>query len=213
MNTHLHNRRPIKALVNQFQQKPSGYRNQNVFFSTKSQNQDHHDISHGGENKITEIDIQYMNLAIDAAKKGIGNTYPNPAVGCVLVNHQIDDNADADDEIIGIGLHPKAGYPHAEIFALFQACHHVPSGIEAAEKVIQNTSAKAARASTRKSTSDPTPDITMEKINELLHIYSSIDYDTKDEGAKRLFQDAFVDQNVTAYVTLEPCCHYGKDGL
>ena len=86
-----------------------------------------------------------MNLALEAAQKGVGNTYPNPAVGCVLVNNQrsTDTNDDdCDDEIIGIGFHPKAGYPHAEIFALFEACGYVSSGVEAAKTVVENTSHK-----------------------------------------------------------------------
>lgn len=57
---------------------------------------------------LTE-DYYYMNLAIEEAKKGLYTTRPNPAVGCVLVK---------DNLIIGSGFHPKAGEPHAEIFAL-----------------------------------------------------------------------------------------------
>ena len=36
-------------------------------------------------------------------------TEPNPAVGCVIVK---------DGAVIGEGFHPKAGEPHAEVFAL-----------------------------------------------------------------------------------------------
>lgn len=57
-------------------------------------------------------DYYYMNLAIEEAKKGLYTTRPNPAVGCVLVK---------DSLIIGSGFHPKAGEPHAEIFALRNA--------------------------------------------------------------------------------------------
>ncbi|OAU96408.1 bifunctional diaminohydroxyphosphoribosylaminopyrimidine deaminase/5-amino-6-(5-phosphoribosylamino)uracil reductase RibD [Moraxella catarrhalis] len=61
---------------------------------------------------FTQQDIYYMQLAIAEAKKGIYTTRPNPAVGCVLVK---------DGMVIGQGYHPKAGQPHAEIFALADA--------------------------------------------------------------------------------------------
>jgi len=43
------------------------------------------------------------------AKNGLGSTYPNPLVGCVIV-HQ--------GKIIGEGWHQKAGGPHAEVVAI-----------------------------------------------------------------------------------------------
>lgn len=52
--------------------------------------------------EITADDNRYMKLAIEAAARGVGNTYPNPAVGCVLVSS-------VNDEIIGTGFHPRAG--------------------------------------------------------------------------------------------------------
>ena len=51
----------------------------------------------------------YMQRCIDLAQKGLGNTYPNPMVGSVVV-HQ--------GEIIGEGWHKKAGEPHAEVNAI-----------------------------------------------------------------------------------------------
>lgn len=64
------------------------------------------------DQRLIPQDIYYMQLAIAEAKKGIYTTRPNPAVGCVLVK---------DDLVIGQGYHPKAGQPHAEIFALADA--------------------------------------------------------------------------------------------
>jgi len=57
-------------------------------------------------------DNYFMMLAIEQAKQGLYTTRPNPAVGCVIVQ---------SGEIVGQGFHPKAGQPHAEVFALKQA--------------------------------------------------------------------------------------------
>lgn len=50
-----------------------------------------------------------MARAIQLAKKALGNTYPNPLVGCVIVHN---------GNIIGEGWHHKAGEPHAEVNAI-----------------------------------------------------------------------------------------------
>eukprot|EP00970_Alexandrium_tamarense_P004632 scaffold772_cov270-Alexandrium_tamarense.AAC.3 len=65
---------------------------------------------------LTTSDVQHMKLAVRLARIGYGNTFPNPAVGCVLVSHGDDSSS-----IIGSGFHPKAGMPHAEVFALLEA--------------------------------------------------------------------------------------------
>jgi diaminohydroxyphosphoribosylaminopyrimidine deaminase / 5-amino-6-(5-phosphoribosylamino)uracil reductase len=51
----------------------------------------------------------YMKLAIDEAWKYQLLTYPNPAVGCVVVKN---------GEILSIEAHKEAGKPHAEVNAL-----------------------------------------------------------------------------------------------
>lgn len=53
-----------------------------------------------------------MRLALDAAWQHQGLTYPNPAVGCVVVQN---------GAVIAIGAHTKAGEPHAEVMALKEA--------------------------------------------------------------------------------------------
>ncbi|GMH43058.1 hypothetical protein BSKO_10980 [Bryopsis sp. KO-2023] len=55
-------------------------------------------------------DQGHMSSALDLAKRGLGKTFPNPAVGCVIV--------DKDNKVVGGGYHPKAGKPHAEVYAL-----------------------------------------------------------------------------------------------
>ncbi|MBI5446979.1 MAG: bifunctional diaminohydroxyphosphoribosylaminopyrimidine deaminase/5-amino-6-(5-phosphoribosylamino)uracil reductase RibD [Deltaproteobacteria bacterium] len=53
-----------------------------------------------------------MGVALELARRGIGRTSPNPAVGAVVVR---------EGRIVGRGFHPKPGEPHAEIFALEEA--------------------------------------------------------------------------------------------
>jgi len=55
---------------------------------------------------------EFMQLAIDLAKKGIFSCKPNPRVGCVLVKN---------NKIIGQGFHHKTGEDHAEIKAIKDA--------------------------------------------------------------------------------------------
>ena len=54
-------------------------------------------------------DKTFMREAIRLARKGLGQTRPNPAVGCVLVKN---------GRILARGWHRRAGLPHAEIEAL-----------------------------------------------------------------------------------------------
>lgn len=137
---------------------------------------------------LAPIDIQHINQATTLARIGHGNTFPNPAVGCILVRYGSDDNDNG--ETIGSGFHPKAGLPHAEVFALLEACGHVDDGVAAARSVMNTDN-------------DDDASIT-NKVFDLLDIYKSTD------GAPKLFRDHFNDDNVTAYVTLEPCCHTGQ---
>jgi diaminohydroxyphosphoribosylaminopyrimidine deaminase/5-amino-6-(5-phosphoribosylamino)uracil reductase len=51
----------------------------------------------------------FMRLALAEAEKGRGRTYPNPAVGAVVVR---------GSRVISRGHHQRAGLPHAEVNAL-----------------------------------------------------------------------------------------------
>lgn len=57
-------------------------------------------------------DQVWMQRAIALAKLGQYSTRPNPNVGCVIVKN---------GKIIGEGFHPRAGQPHAEVFAMREA--------------------------------------------------------------------------------------------
>ncbi|PRH87079.1 bifunctional diaminohydroxyphosphoribosylaminopyrimidine deaminase/5-amino-6-(5-phosphoribosylamino)uracil reductase RibD [Labrys okinawensis] len=84
-------------------------------------------------------DERFMRAALALGRRGLGNTWPNPAVGCVIVRRVGDA-----DVIVGRGWTQPGGRPHAETQAL--------------------------------------------------------------AGAGSLAKGA------TAYVTLEPCSHYGRTG-
>ena len=58
------------------------------------------------------LDQKYMSMALQLARRGLGQVAPNPAVGCVLVK---------DDIVVGRGWTQKGGRPHAEVVALRQA--------------------------------------------------------------------------------------------
>ena len=54
-----------------------------------------------------------MRAALAEARRGLGQTSPNPAVGAVIVRTDA-----SGPQIVGSGWHHKAGLPHAEIEAL-----------------------------------------------------------------------------------------------
>lgn len=62
-------------------------------------------------------DEQSMDLALGEARKGLGRTAPNPAVGCVIVS---------DGAVIARGWHRRAGADHAEVDALRQIGMRAP---------------------------------------------------------------------------------------
>jgi len=124
----------------------------------------------------------YMSLAIKKAWEFQILTYPNPAVGCAVL--------DAGGKLLSVAAHKKAGFLHAEpsaiLLALCQKCEAFLSDFlreyHAALGVKFESAAELENA-------DLEPNFTYEYIlknhGDLL------------KGAK-------------AYVTLEPCAHRGK---
>jgi diaminohydroxyphosphoribosylaminopyrimidine deaminase/5-amino-6-(5-phosphoribosylamino)uracil reductase len=55
---------------------------------------------------------RYMRLALREARRGLGRTSPNPAVGALLVK---------GGRVVGRGHHVRAGAPHAEVMAIRDA--------------------------------------------------------------------------------------------
>jgi len=64
------------------------------------------------DSRMKDLHDQMMRRALLLARKGVGRTAPNPAVGCVVVR---------DGAILGEGWHRQAGGPHAEALALSMA--------------------------------------------------------------------------------------------
>lgn len=60
-----------------------------------------------------ETDIHHMKTALALARRGLGTTWPNPSVGCVLV--------DRAGHVIGRGHTGHGGRPHGETMALSRA--------------------------------------------------------------------------------------------
>lgn len=61
---------------------------------------------------MSSDDEHFMRLALNLGRRGLGNTWPNPAVGAVVVN---------DGAIVGRGWTQPGGRPHAETEALRHA--------------------------------------------------------------------------------------------
>ncbi len=58
------------------------------------------------------FDRHIMGAALALARRGLGNVWPNPAVGCVIVN---------DGRVVGRGWTQPGGRPHAETEAITRA--------------------------------------------------------------------------------------------
>jgi diaminohydroxyphosphoribosylaminopyrimidine deaminase/5-amino-6-(5-phosphoribosylamino)uracil reductase len=66
-------------------------------------------ISEYSEGLPRAVDERFMRFALCQARRGLGSTSPNPAVGAIIVQA---------GEVIATGFHERAGEPHAEINAL-----------------------------------------------------------------------------------------------
>ena len=61
---------------------------------------------------MTQADQRFMAAALSLGRRGLGVCWPNPAVGCVIVNA---------GRVVGRGWTQPSGRPHAETVALAQA--------------------------------------------------------------------------------------------
>ena len=65
---------------------------------------------------ISDQDTYWMQRALELARRGIGVSSPNPAVGCVIL--------DRAGQVVGEGWHEYDLLDHAEIVALREAMQH-----------------------------------------------------------------------------------------
>ncbi|MDB5632188.1 MAG: riboflavin biosynthesis protein RibD [Tardiphaga sp.] len=106
------------------------------------------------------IDVRFMQLALTLGRRGQGRTWPNPAVGAVIVK---------DGVIIGRGWTQPGGRPHAEPVALAHAgdaargatlyvtlepCSHVGKSPPCADAIIAAGIARVVSA-----IEDPNPEV------------------------------------------------------
>ena len=61
---------------------------------------------------VVATDLEFMNAALSLAARNLGDTWPNPSVGCVIMK---------DGVIVGRGWTGSGGRPHAETEALARA--------------------------------------------------------------------------------------------
>src|SRR6202048_516714 len=107
-----------------------------------------------------EVDRRFMQLALTLGRRGQGRTWPNPAVGAVVVK---------DGVIIGRGWTQPGGRPHAErealkragdaargatLYATLEPCSHFGKSPPCADAIIESGITRAVSA-----IEDPNPEV------------------------------------------------------
>ena len=134
-----------------------------------------------------------MELALELARRGVGRTSPNPAVGAVLVR---------DGEVVGQGFHTWSGVRHAEIVALAEAgerargatayvtlepCSHQGRTGPCADALIQAGVARVVAAMT-----DPNPEVGGQGFKRLRAAGIDVEAAPEYEAAAARINEAFV---------------------
>ena len=131
-------------------------------------------------------DLRFMQLALTLGRRGLGRTWPNPAVGAVVVK---------DGIIVGRGWTQPGGRPHAEPVALAQAgeaargatlyvtlepCSHVGKSPPCADAVIAAGIRRVVSA-----IEDPNPEVAGQGHAKLRNAGIVVDVGLKAEEAAR----------------------------
>ena len=132
-------------------------------------------------------DARFMALAFTLGRRGLGNTWPNPAVGAVIVK---------DSVIIGRGWTQAGGRPHAEVEALRHAkkaaqgatmyvtlepCSHQGKTPPCADAII-----KAGIARVVSALEDPNPEVAGKGHAKLRDKGVAVDIGLGEEEARRV---------------------------
>ena len=124
----------------------------------------------------------YMSLAIKKAWEFQILTYPNPAVGCAIL--------DTDGRLLSVAAHKKAGFLHAEPSAILLAlCQKSEAFLRDFLRAYNAAFGVKFESAAELENADLQPNFTYEYILQ--------NHGDLLKGAK-------------AYVTLEPCAHRGK---
>ena len=132
-------------------------------------------------------DARFMALAFTLGRRGLGNTWPNPAVGAVIVK---------DNVIVGRGWTQPGGRPHAEVEALRHAkkaaqgatlyvtlepCAHQGKTPPCADAII-----KAGIARVVSALEDPNPEVAGKGHAKLRDKGIAVDVGLGEEEARRV---------------------------
>lgn len=132
-------------------------------------------------------DQHFMTLALALGRRGLGNTWPNPAVGAVIVK---------DGIVLGRGWTQPGGRPHAETQALKRAgnaaegatiyvslepCSHKGKTPPCADAII-----KAGIARVVSAMEDPNPEVAGQGHRRLTEKGIRVDVDLGAEQARRI---------------------------
>lgn len=158
----------------------------------------------GARGKDEHDDGFYMRRGVELARKAVGHTSPNPMVGCVIVK---------DGKVVGEGFHPKAGLPHAEVFALRDAgdlaengtayvtlepCNHYGRTPPCTEALIKAKVKKVVVGMV-----DPNPIVASKGVDRLRDAGIDVTVGVEEEMCKKL-NEAYIHQMLTGkpFVTL-----------
>jgi diaminohydroxyphosphoribosylaminopyrimidine deaminase/5-amino-6-(5-phosphoribosylamino)uracil reductase len=132
-------------------------------------------------------DELWMERALALAEESVGQTSPNPAIGCILVK---------DNAVVGQGFHIYADKDHAEIVALKQAgehargstayvtlepCSHFGRTGPCADALIQAGVARVVTA-----VRDPNPQVSGRGLDRLQAAGISLTIGVKEAAARRI---------------------------
>jgi len=156
-----------------------------------------------------QLDEEMMRRCLQLAQSAAGRTSPNPLVGSLVL--------DSQGELVAEGYHPKAGLPHAEVFALelagkraaggtlyvnLEPCSHFGRTPPCADRVIASGVKRVIVGM-----QDPNPQVCGAGIARLRAAGITVDFSTLEKECKELNR-AFVKriQSGLPWLALKMAC-------